>query len=79
MIEKLKAEDKYNAFIDFVEFKRIFIDCNINVPEDDFNFIVYKMKQKAIDKKASILDLDTEYLRSLGEIKVVSQEEIFGY
>ena len=24
MIEKLKAEDKYNAFIDFVEFKRIF-------------------------------------------------------
>lgn len=26
-----------------------------------------------------IKDLDTEYLRSLGEIKVVSQEEIFGY
>ena len=62
-------ENKENGLVEFIEFKRFYDSLGCDLSDEDFNFLMYKMKVSAQKIGGNLIDLDTDYLNQLfGEI-----------
>lgn len=58
-------DNENNKFMEFIEFKEIFDTVIKDMNDEDFNFLMFKMKQKALEQKAELIELDTKYINEL--------------
>ncbi|MCQ2817778.1 MAG: hypothetical protein MJ252_10985 [archaeon] len=64
-LDKVEVNEEDGLIVPLLMFKRFYDEVNPNLNDDDFNFLIYKMKLRALKKNARLIDIDTEYFKDL--------------